>query len=44
MTSTGCTNQYSRMSLISINIFAQWQNATLNEEAGLDVERDKIQI
>ena len=32
----------------SFNIFAQWQNARLNkqaanEEAGFDVERDKIQ-
>ena len=32
----------------SFNIFAQWQNARLNkqaanEEAGLDVEQDKIQ-
>ena len=28
----------------SFNIFAQWQNARLNkQEAGFDVERDKIQ-
>ena len=27
----------------SFNIFAQWQNARLNKQAGLDVEQDKIQ-
>ena len=36
------------MSRYGLNIFAQWQNARLNkqavkEEAGFEVERDKIQ-